>query len=197
MEGGKGSNRVRCAAAEQPQAPFSQGFNFWSKLFPFLGAEAGRQQQRTGTAYLAPRQSAVLDFDPGLHPPPPPPPAGREEAQEEEAEEDLQQRLKRDSMAVALTKLAVARQHRASVVSNLYELRRARQDLLHHQASVRRTSPPDARGLELESVTDEMQRLRALDDEALRHLADTSNAIVAAEEMLLSIDHKISKLVLR
>ena len=117
----------------------------------------------------------------------------REVRQETPAE--MHAKIKADAVAVALTKLAVARKHRNGVKLQLAELRGARERMMSEQAAKRQTT--DLKDVDLGGISTEMRRLRQLDDAAVENIHVISDMIVESEETLLEIDRKITKLALK
>jgi hypothetical protein len=117
----------------------------------------------------------------------------REVSQETPAE--MHAKIKADAVAVALTKLAVARKHRNGVKLQLAELRGARERMMSEQAAKRQTT--DLKDVDLGGISTEMRRLRQLDDAAVENIHVISDMIVESEETLLEIDRKITKLALK
>jgi hypothetical protein len=103
--------------------------------------------------------------------------------------------IKADAVAVALTKLAVARKHRNGVKLQLAELRGARERMMSEQAAKRQ--PTDLKDVDLGGISTEMRRLRQLDHAAIEDIHVISDMIVESEETLLEIDRKITKLALK
>lgn len=113
----------------------------------------------------------------------------------EQTPADMQAAIKADSTAVALTKLAVARKHRNGVKLQLIELRGARERMMREQAGMRH--PAALQNGHLQGFSEEMRRLRELDDAAIENIHVISDMIVESEETLLELDRKITKLALK
>ena len=132
-----------------------------------------------------------------LHPPPPPQPE-QEAPQCVDEHEGWRASIKADAMAVALTKLAVARQQRQAVSREIVAMRKMRERMIHAQAERRRAPrPEDTSKTSLHDLVSEMESLRQQDEHGTRELEMVTKGIQAAEEDLQAVDTRITKLATR